>query len=159
MNWYKESQEKYDHIPEENKGGDCFTQAFNYIFEEGVMKGRDDLILVHAIIRPLMGPLAGVQFGHAWVEDGDTVIDTSRNQETYKKWDYYLLGGLVNMPTADSFQSGKPEITFKEENIHRYTVRDAKRLAVQHGYYGPWKEEFSDFVLENKEDEHGSDQY
>jgi len=157
MNWYRESQSKFDHIPEENKGGDCFTQAFEYMLNEGVMKGRD-LTLVHALIQPIMGPLAGVEYGHAWVEEGDKIIDTSRQNQTMDKQTYYLLGGLLNMPTQQDIMSGNTGLSPKEEKIHRYSTEDAKKLAVQHGYMGPWEEKFEDFVLENEE-ENGDNQY
>jgi len=148
MSWYKEANDKYDHIPESNKGGDCFTDAFEYIFQEGVLKGKNNLVIVHAIIRPLMGELAGVEFGHAWVEDGDTIIDTSRNNEQIEKQNYYLFAGLLEMPTMESQQ-----FKIKTNKIKTYSVEDAKRLAVEHGYYGPWDNQFDDYVLDRGEDD------
>lgn len=153
MNWYKESQGRYDHIPEKNKGGDCFTKAFEYIFQHGVLRDNNNLQLVHAIIQPLMGPLSGVEFGHAWVEDGENVIDTSRNNEVMNKETYYMLGGLLNFPTAEDFRNRNTKMTIKEEKITRYSIKDAKAFAVKHGYYGPWDKKFSDYVLENDEEE------
>jgi hypothetical protein len=148
MSWYKEANDKYDHIPEINKGGDCFTNAFQYIFQEGVLKGNNNLVITHAIIRPLMGDLAGVEFGHAWVEDGNTIIDSSRNNERIEKQDYYLFAGLLEMPTMENKQ-----FKVKEDKIKRYSVEDAKRLARQHGYYGPWDDQFNDYILEKGEND------
>jgi len=158
MDWYKESQGQYDHIPEEHKGGNCFDNAFSYIFEEGIIKGNNSLQLVHAIIRPLMGPLSGVEFGHAWVENGENVIDTSRNNEVMDKHTFYMLGGLINFPTFEDINQGKPKLTIKEEKIHRYSVQDAKKMAVKHEMHGPWEEEFDEFVLDNEEED-GDNKY
>jgi hypothetical protein len=149
VNWYKYAgNEDYAHIPQEHKGGDCFMDAYEYIFRESVIGSRNNLILVHAIIQPLMGSLAGVKFGHSWVEDGDKVIDTSRNNEVMDKQNYYLMAGLYNMPTQENFRDGFTDQLIKEEKIKRYSVEDAKRMANEHGYYGPWDEGFSDYVLD-----------
>lgn len=148
MNWYKESMGKYDHVPEKHKHGNCFDQAFEYIFQEGIIKGNNNLQIVHAIIQPLLGPLSGIEFGHAWVEDGDKVIDTSRNNEVMDKQSYYVLGGLMDMWNNK----------VKEEKIHRYSVEDAKKMAVQKKTAGPWEDKFDEFVLENEEED-GINQY
>jgi hypothetical protein len=158
MNWYKESQSRYEGIPNEHKGGDCFTDAFNYVFEKGIIGGNKNLQIVHAIIRPLMGPLAGVEFGHAWVEDGKNVIDTSRGNEVMDKQTYYMLGGLLNLPTFEDIKNKMTEPSVKEEKIYRYSVEDARRMAVEHEMYGPWEEKFDEFVLDNEED-NGPDQH
>jgi hypothetical protein len=153
MSWYREANEKYEHIPEKNKGGDCFTNAFDYIFQEGILKGNNNLVIVHAIIKPMMGELAGVEFGHAWVEDGDTVIDTSRDNQQMDKQSYYLFAGLLIMPTMENQQ-----FEIKKDKIKTYNIEDAKRLAVDHGHYGPWDSQFDDYVLENEGDD-GSDSH
>ena len=145
---------KYDDLPKENKGGNCFGDAFNYIFNEGLIKGNTNLQLIHAIICPLIGPLSGVKFGHAWVEDGDKVIDTSRDNKIMEKEAYYILGGLMNFPT-DKVR----EMTTKEENIHRYSVEDARRMALDKGMYGPWEDSLDEYVLDNEVDHDGLDQH
>jgi len=156
-NLKKEAANNYDSISEEHKGGNCFGDAFNYIFNEGVIGGNNNLILVHAIICPIMGPLAGITFGHAWIEDGDKVIDTSRNNEIMDKHSYYLLGGLMNLPTGEFNKDTK--ITAKEENMHRYTVQEAKKMVLEHEMYGPWEESFDEYVLDDKVDHDGLDQH
>jgi hypothetical protein len=92
-----------------------------------------------------MGPLAGVEFGHAWIEKGDKVIDTSRNNEIMDKNTYYMLGGLIDFFTHEQ----------KKDKIHRYSVEDAKKVIVDSGHAGPWEEKFDDFVLDNDEDDNG----
>jgi hypothetical protein len=150
VNWYKRSQSNYDHISDEHKGGDCFMDAFNYIFMHGVIGGNKNLQLVHAIICPLMGSLSGVEFGHSWVEDGDSIIDTSRKNQVMDKKTFYMLGGLINLPTFETMNEG---MTIKEEKINRYSVEDAQRLAVKNKMYGPWEAKFDDFVLDNEEED------
>ena len=153
----KKEASNYDNVPEVNKRGNCFGDAFDYIFREGVIGGKKDLILVHAIICPIMGPLAGVNFGHAWIEDGNNVIDTSRNNEVMDKQSYYLLGGLINFPTRNF--NKETQFSTKEENIHRYSVQEAKKMVLEHEMYGPWEESFDEYVLDNKVDHNDSDQY
>ena len=156
MNWYKKAQGRYDHIPDSRKGGNCFQDAFNYVYREGIIKGNKNLELIHAIICPLMGPLAGVEFGHAWVESGDKVIDTSRQNEVMDKQTYYMLGGLLETPSIEDMRNGKSEMRVKEEKIHRYSIEEAQKLCVDHEAYGPWNEELDEFVVD-REDEDGSD--
>ena len=152
----KKEASNYDDISDSRKRGNCFGDAFDYIFHEGVIRGRNNLILVHAIICPLMGPLSGVRFGHAWVEDGDNVIDTSRNNIVMDKQSFYLLGGLINLPTGEF--NPNQHLTIKEEDIHRYSVQEAKKMVVEHEMYGPWEEVFEEYVLDNKVDHDGLDQ-
>jgi hypothetical protein len=153
MNWYKKSQNNYEDIPESLKGGDCFTDAFNYIFTQGILGGKKDLQLVHAIICPLMGPLAGVKFGHAWVEDGNKVIDTSRSNQEFERQTFYMLGGLINFPNSRDFQDKNFQMSFKEELIHRYSVEDAQKMTVKHERYGPWETKFDDYIVDSEESE------
>jgi hypothetical protein len=147
-NWYKESQNRYDNIPDKNKGGDCFTDSYNYMYMNGVIKGQRHLQLVHALIRPIMGSLEGVEFGHAWIEDGDKVIDTARENQVIDRQTFYMLGGLINLPT--SRDSGT---SIKEDKIKRYSVEDAEKLASEHQMYGPWDNGLDDFVLDNEEED------
>jgi hypothetical protein len=104
--------------------GDCYEAAGNYMmrfrFGDAKQKGRGEkLILVHGEVTG-QGPLEGVKFGHAWVEDGNTVIDKSngRNLRMAKKA-YYALGRIGT-------------------NIHKYTQKQFARKAVETGIWGPW---------------------
>jgi|APSaa5957512535_1039671.scaffolds.fasta_scaffold33328_2 hypothetical protein len=151
MDWYKESQNNYENLPDSLKGGDCFTDAFNYIFTQGVLGGRKDLQLVHAIICPIMGRLEGVTFGHAWVEDGDKVIDTSRSNQELKRENFYMIGGLINLPNSRNFQDRNFQTTFKEELIHRYSVEEAQEMSVDHNGRGPWETKFDEYIVEDEE--------
>ena len=61
-----------DDVPEENKHGDCYVQAYRY------MQSHPDVTLVHGIVTG-QGPIQGLQYNHAWIEDGDMVIDKTIN--------------------------------------------------------------------------------
>jgi hypothetical protein len=150
-NWYREAQGRYDEVPEKHKGGDCFTQAGRYVLDEGI-RGNKGFVLVHAIIRPLMGPLAGVDYGHAWVEDGDTIIDTARNNEKMEKQSYYMLAGLINFPTQEDFENRNYKPTVKEDRIHRYTFEEVRQMAVERGDYGPWESSLDEYVVDRDDD-------
>jgi len=106
--------------------GDCYEAAANYLVENGLgmwggSQKKGNLILVHAEVMG-QGPLDGVAFGHAWVEDGNTVIDRSN-------------GGDVRMSKQRYYAAGKiGEIN----NIHKYTVEEARRKLLDTGVYGPW---------------------
>lgn len=158
-NWYKQAQSQYDNIPEKHKGGDCFTQACEYVLDKGIRDNKTNLKLVHAIIQPIMGPLAGVEFGHAWVEDGDKVIDTSRNNQVMEKQSYYMLAGLMNFPTHEDLQNRSYTPTVKEDRIHRYSFEEARRMTVDSGRYGPWHENLDEYVLERDDEEDKTYEY
>lgn len=99
-----------DSIPEKNKHGNCYTSAVNYVMK------HPDTILVHGIVTG-QGAIEGIEYGHAWVEDGDTVIDTASGKEL-PKFLYYALG-----------------------NIHytkRYSYNDMLEKMLETETYGPW---------------------
>lgn len=63
--------------------GDCYEAAAHYLLDHvlgiGVTNPNHGLRLVHGEVAG-QGPLEGKTFGHAWIEDGDTVIDTSNGK-------------------------------------------------------------------------------
>lgn len=69
------------------------------------------------------GPIKGIKFGHAWVEtpDGNLVFD-------------FANGKQAIVPAAIYYKVG--QIT----NVHRYTIKQAAKLIVEHAHYGPWHE-------------------
>jgi hypothetical protein len=121
-------------VTEANDGGDCYEAAAKYMMEYGTLggsllrlpgeEGNPDLILIHGEVTG-QGPIAGVKYGHAWVEDGDLVIDTSNGRNLrMPKVLYYALAQIDHRPA--------------HQNIHRYTAEEARKLLVKHGHYGPW---------------------
>lgn len=133
--------------------GDCYEAAAKYMMDHGTQWAfassadqNPDLVLVHAEVKG-QGQIEGLFFGHAWVEDGDTVIDVSNGRNIrMPKPLYYALGGLYHkpMPRGGVKQSGrKGEPVFdlpyrREPNWHRYTEEEMAINMVRHKHYGPW---------------------
>ena len=102
-------------------GGDCYEAAAHYMLDNAYGKGLHNLRLVHGEVAG-QGPLEGMTYGHAWVEDGDTVIDRSN-------------GRNIVMPKADYYALGQID---KLNNSHVYTFEEARAKMLEHGVYGPW---------------------
>lgn len=103
-------------------GGDCYDANGEYFMGRSIFPGKDaSLRLVHGEVTG-QGPMAGVNYGHCWVEDGNTVIDVS-NGKTLKlpKAAYYALGQID-----------------KNDNIHVYTPQQFRQKVVQYEHWGPW---------------------
>ena len=97
------------------RNGDCYEAAGKYIMDH---RG-DDLYLVHGEVTG-QGPIAGLKYGHAWVEDGETVIDVSNGRDIQMpKVLYYALGHI--------------------ERVQRYDVKDAIEHLLKWKVYGPWE--------------------
>ena len=118
--------------PNVQANGDCYEAAFNWVFEHCLhwisadRKGDKGIFLVHGEVRG-QGPIAGLRYGHAWVEDGDMVIDQSNGRNIrMPKVAYYALGGVY--PDTPPF---KP-------NLHRYTPEEARGRCLETKIYGPW---------------------
>jgi len=142
LNQYKFSQSKYDKLSDNLKHGDCFSKAGKYTLDNGL--SNSNLKLVHAIICPVVGPVSGVEFGHAWVEDGDQVINTSNKNETFEKSSYYVMAGLINFIMHDEQDFNK---SIKEENIIRYSAQEARKLMIESGHYGPWDSRLEGYTV------------
>lgn len=102
--------------------GTCYETALNYILNENMKTGNEDLILVHADVTGTGGGIEGVVYGHAFVLDGDTVIDTEQLKKgnNYRfPYDFYKRVGNVT-------------------NEKRYTFMEAARKSLEAGTFGPW---------------------
>jgi hypothetical protein len=98
--------------------GNCYEAAAKLLT---VHCGCPGVELVHGTVTG-QGPIAGVRYGHAWVEVGDVVLDPSNGQFVVAgKLDYYAVG----------------EIT---EPVARYAFREAALCMLETGHYGPWDE-------------------
>lgn len=105
--------------------GDCYEAAFHYIMDHvlgmGVKEPNHGLRLVHGEVAG-QGPLEGVTYGHAWIEDGDIVIDQSNGRD-------------IRMPRSLYYRIGKiAEIG----NTHVYTPEEVRTKVLKHNVYGPW---------------------
>lgn len=105
--------------------GDCYEAAGRYIIDHSIASGSD-LVLVHGEVAG-QGQLNGVNFGHAWILDGDTVIDKSNGRNlVLPKIVYYALGGIDRI-----------------NNFHEYTWEEARRYIMLYEHWGPWDLETS----------------
>ena len=123
-------------LPSGDAGGDCYEASGKYIMDECLTDC--DLILVHGEVSG-QGELAGVRYGHAWVEDGDTVIDKSNGRDLQMpKILYYTIGQIAGV---DMSKWGQPEFgsdVFTEGNLHKYTWDQARKKILDYGHWGPW---------------------
>ena len=104
-----------------NATGDCYEAAGKYMMDNCMMGGCD-FVLVHAEVAG-QGHLQGITYGHAFVLDGDTIIDVSNGRNLkLPKAVYYALGQVDNIG-----------------NIHEYTWEEARRLIVDFEHWGPWE--------------------
>jgi len=101
--------------------GDCYEANGRYFMDKSLYGGDGNLRLVHGEVTG-QGPLEGVNYGHAWVEDGNTVIDMSN-------------GRAVRMPKAAYYALGNIEAN---DNMHKYTASEFRRKVLKHEHWGPW---------------------
>ena len=102
-------------IPEKNRHGDCYSAAGKYILDH---PHKPDLFLVHGIVTG-QGPIAGIKYGHAWVEEGDLVIEVSN-------------GRNLRLPKAAYYALGQIEKTI------RYSATEAVKKMLDSHHFGPW---------------------
>lgn len=111
--------------------GDCYEAAGRYIMDATLAGKGEGLILVHAEITG-QGPIEGLRHGHAWVEDGEMVIDRSNGRDIrLPRLLYYALARLHS------------EFPPFEANMHRYDWDAASARMVEHEHWGPWDLETS----------------
>ena len=100
--------------------GDCYEAAAK-LMTDICMFGSCDLVLVHGEVMG-QGPLDGITYGHAWVLDGNMVVDRSN-------------GGNVILPQPVYYSVGKID---EINNTHTYTWSEARKKLVEFEHYGPW---------------------
>jgi hypothetical protein len=114
-----------------NGDGDCMEAAVNLMMQYNSsffgkqLKANNPkgTVLVHALVRG-QGAVRGKRFPHAWVEDGDTVIDQSNgNDIRMDKRAYYAIGGI------------KPN---EKGAYFKYTYAEMKKKLKSAGHYGHW---------------------
>ena len=101
--------------------GDCYEAAAKIVSSAWYHDHSTQLKLVHGEVAG-QGPLEGTTFGHAWVLDGDTVIDRSNGRD-------------IRMPRAIYYALGAIDMI---GNTHEYTAEETVRKMVDVGTYGPW---------------------
>ena len=116
MYWYKKAIDIKD-LPADHMNKNCFVVAAQYVLHES-RDGNTDLILVHGVVTG-QGAIKGLRYIHAWVEDGDTVIDKSNGKNIkMPRFLYYALGNI-----------GK---------AFKYTPQKVKEGMLKYSHYGPW---------------------
>ena len=121
------------------KDGDCYEAAGKYIMDE-CMTDDCNLILVHGEVSG-QGDLTGIRYGHAWVEDGGTVIDKSNGRDlTMPKVFYYSLGQIASpdMSKWATPEGMKDPDLFTGGNLHKYSWSEARQKILDSGHWGPW---------------------
>ena len=99
--------------------GDCYEANGKLFLNRALMGGEGSLRLVHGEVSG-QGPLEGVRYGHAWIEDGGTVVDVSNGRNIkMPKAAYYALGDIG-------------------DNVVRYNVEKFRRKLLQTEHWGPW---------------------
>jgi len=113
---------EYEELPAAE--GDCYEAAGRYIMQECLTRlagNGCELTLVHGEVMG-QGPIEGITFGHAWLLDGDTVIDRSNGRDIQMpRMIYYLVGQIDRIG-----------------NVHEYTWEDARRYITMYEHWGPW---------------------
>jgi len=106
----------------EETGGDCYKA--NGILFMCAMLGVEDAFLVHGTITPILGPLAGVTHGHAWIEVGDQIIDVSNKKDRrIPRSIYHAIAGF------DENAQG---------SFTKYSLDHFARLIAKHKHWGPF---------------------
>jgi hypothetical protein len=94
--------------------GDCYELAFGQVL---ALHFSAEPMLVHG--RPTLTRPPFCQYGHAWVEVGDLVLDPSG--KAIPKALYYAVGKI------------DPALCV------RYTAQQALKCSWKHKHYGPWE--------------------
>ena len=96
--------------------GDCYEAAAKLLYAH---RSCADIVLVHGTVTG-QGPIAGIRYGHAWIEIGDVVLDPSNGRFVCaRKADYYAAGEI-------------------REPVVRYSFEEAARQMLETRHYGPW---------------------
>jgi len=98
--------------------GNCFQAAGRYLMNNNIQ--NSNLRLVHGLVTG-QAKIEGFIHDHAWVEDGDMVIDKSNGNDFYvPKKLYYHLGNI------------------EEFNLTRYNWEEMTKQLVATKHWGPW---------------------
>jgi hypothetical protein len=104
--------------------GKCYINAFRFL--EKIPDGEaDSFWLVHGDMVGKAGDVKNTQFGHAWIENEDVVIDPGndlrRKPKVYSRDAYYRLNNVI------------------ENSLKRYTKKQMYEVGLRSGgHFGPW---------------------
>jgi hypothetical protein len=101
--------------------GDCYEAAAKLLLFGNMPL---DARLVHGNVIG-QGPVAGIRYGHAWVEIDDIVFDHSNGRRVVmRREEYYRLGQI--------------------KRVRRYHPIDARIKLMTRLHYGPWRQTKND---------------
>ena len=127
-------------------GGDCY-EANGMIFRD--IKSPTAR-LVHADITPRLGKMAGGTYGHAWIEDGDKLVDHTTGSSIMD-----LIGGFDDMPAEFARNVSSKSIFYgiaDPKNIKKYDTKAFSDMIRKHKHWGPWElpTELEEYKLDNE---------
>jgi hypothetical protein len=105
---------------------DCYENAVEYMYRRKQLNDMMDLTLVQGIVTGTGGEVEGVQYGHAWVEEGDICIDVAADVDSpvYVRKDTYYEVGKID-----------PDM------CNRYDHYEMAVAMLEWEHYGPWDDE------------------
>ena len=125
-------------------GGDCY--------EANGMTFRDikspTARLVHADITPRLGKMAGRTYGHAWIEDGDKLVDHTTGSSIMD-----LIKGFDDVPEEFAGKVSSKSIFYgiaDPKNIKKYDTKAFSDMIRKHKHWGPWSDRTDEYKLDNE---------
>jgi hypothetical protein len=121
--------------------GDCY-EANGMIFRD--IKSPTAR-LVHADITPRLGKMAGRTYGHAWIEDGDKLVDHTTGSSIMD-----LIGGFDDMPEENVSSKSIFYGIADPKNIKKYDTKAFADMIRKHKHWGPWSDRTDEYKLDNE---------
>ena len=112
--------------------GDCY-EANGRAFQDN---NSPTARLIHADITPRLGNMAGRTYGHAWIEDGNKLVDHTTVGTNVMA----LISGFDDLP--DNLGVSSKSIFYgiaDPKNIKRYDSEALFKMITKHQTWGPWE--------------------
>ena len=130
--------------------GDCY-EANGMAFRDN---SSPTARLIHADITPRIGGMKGITYGHAWIQDGDKLVDhTTIGTDVMD-----LIKGFDDVPEEFAGKVSSKSIFYgiaDPKNIKSYDLKQMATMITKHEHWGPWPEQNveskMDFKLIDKE--------
>ena len=116
-------KEGLNKIPDKNKNGDCYIQAYNY-FMNNHTKNKN-LRLCHGLVTG-QGKIKGIVYNHAWCEDINKGV----------VFDMTMPSFFQNVETKIYYLMGK----INTDTVFKYDFNEVIDKASEFKTYGPWEE-------------------
>ena len=101
--------------------------------------------LVHADITPRLGKMTGRTYGHAWIEDGDKLVDHTTGSTIMD-----LIGGFDDMPGENVSSKSILYGIADPKNIKKYDTKAFADMIRKHKHWGPWSDRTDEYKLDNE---------